>query len=157
MAGQRVEGLDDVLNKLQHTTVLVKTASLKGVIKAGLLVQAGAQKKTPVDLGNLKNTGFTTWKGRRDVEPREFEGREAEDLAEDYPDTIGTHQAEIRREQGAGDFNPQSRVGFSAFYALHVHEDVEQPHVNGQSKYLQASLMENQGKIVSLLRGEGLR
>jgi hypothetical protein len=43
-------------------------------------------------------------------------------------------------------------VGYSESYALLVHEDLTMPHANGQAKYLEQPMRENEDAVRSLVR-----
>lgn len=54
-----VEGLDNVLKNLNKEIKGIKNRSLAGLKAAGLKVQAEAQRRVPVDTGNLKGSAST--------------------------------------------------------------------------------------------------
>lgn len=55
----KVEGLDEVLRNLNNQMAGIKKRSLPGLKAAGLKVQREAQKRVPVDTGNLKGSAST--------------------------------------------------------------------------------------------------
>lgn len=55
----KVTGIDKVLENLNKEIGKLRGRSMKGLLKAGLLVQREAQKKTPVELGNLRGSAYT--------------------------------------------------------------------------------------------------
>jgi len=51
---------------------------------------------------------------------------------------------------------PAVEVGFTAAYAIYVHENLEAHHDNGEAKFLERSLNENRREILALIaRGGG--
>lgn len=104
-------------------------ASHHALMAGGLVLQAGAQKRAPHDLGNLKNSAYT------------------------------------RRLYGSV-FRPVVAVGFSAAYALPVHEYVDQKmkgvrqwrkdhyHViwsNGEPKFLEKAAIQDRSQILAAI------
>lgn len=53
------EGLDTVMQNLNREIRKVKDRSIAGLLAGGLIIQAAAQQRTPVDTGNLKGSAFT--------------------------------------------------------------------------------------------------
>lgn len=43
-------------------------------------------------------------------------------------------------------------VIYTAPYAVHVHEDMEMPHTNGQAKFLEKPLRENAAKMTKMVK-----
>lgn len=99
----KVEGLDDVMRNLNHQIAQIGGDIAGGLMAAGLLVQADAQKHVPVDTGNLKASAYT------------------------------------RKAQSSTPKAPAVEVGFSASYAVFIHENMEQklrgvPRTSGSGK-----------------------
>ena len=106
-------GLDRVLQNLNKQIGQIQGANEQGLRAAALVVQREAQKKTPVDTGNLKNSAYTDSEG-------------------------GKHPAAV--------------IGYQAAYAPFVHEDLEARHTNGEAKFLEKALNENQGRILKIVQ-----
>jgi hypothetical protein len=45
-------------------------------------------------------------------------------------------------------------VGYSAAYAIYVHENLEARHTNGEAKFLQRPLREHEDKIIKIVADE---
>jgi len=58
-----VGGLDTVLRTLQSRVERLKEGYVRGLKRAGLLLQRESQKIVPVDTGNLKASAFTRLEG----------------------------------------------------------------------------------------------
>ena len=144
----RVKGLDKTLARLNGKMKSIRFKNKKGLIQAGLLVQRGGQMNCPVDLGNLKASGFTVWGPSSPIKVFGFKGKGA--------GKMGTEHARVTMQEKmslpAGDINPVVEVGFSAFYALYVHEK-KAKHIVGDWKFLERSLNENQGQILGIVSG----
>jgi len=132
-----MDGLQNVLSNISKEIEGIKNRSLAGLFEAGLKVQALAQKRTPVDSGNLRASAYT----RKTV-------------------------------------NGGVEVGFTALYAMSVHEMVGQklkgqPREDfggtgkgegfgggtgkgkywdsGQPKFLESALRDNRKNIVDII------
>jgi hypothetical protein len=54
-----IKGVDKVLRNLNSEIGKIKTKSIAGLMAGGLIVQAGAQKRVPVEYGNLRGSAYT--------------------------------------------------------------------------------------------------
>lgn len=54
-----IKGMDAVLKNLNSEIGKIKVKSVAGLMAGGLIVQAGAQKKVPVEYGNLRGSAYT--------------------------------------------------------------------------------------------------
>lgn len=54
-----VEGLDKVMRNLNKEVTKIKGRTIAGLLAGGLIIQAEAQRRVPVDTGNLKGSAFT--------------------------------------------------------------------------------------------------
>lgn len=54
-----------------------------------------------------------------------------------------------RRAMGG---SPAVEVGYTAAYAVFVHEDMEARHLSGQSKFLESALRDNEDDIVRIIQ-----
>jgi hypothetical protein len=55
----RVEGVEDVLNNLNSEIGKIEGKTMAGLLEAGFIVQADAQRKAPIDTGNLRGSAYT--------------------------------------------------------------------------------------------------
>lgn len=180
--GIQWKGLDKVMNNLNKEAAKIGRTSVKNLLIAGLLVKGKAQKIVPVDTANLKASAYVVWGGGGSsvnvAPPRAGEGRfkdekktKSSSLSGRASKIASQHQAVINIEKKAS-LNPFATIGFTAFYALFVHEDLTASHVKtatsgdpfgggrkkrnvqiGQAKFLEQSLLQNHAKILSILRG----
>lgn len=135
MAG-KTQGLDEVMRNLDRELARVERLTMAGLYEAGLQVQKAAQRRVPVNTGNLKASAYT------------------------------------RRVPESTSANPQVEVGFTASYAVYVHENVEMklkglprakrgykasqgrywdPQGQAGPKFLQNAISENADKIVQIV------
>lgn len=54
-----IKGMDKVLQNLNSEIGKIKTKGVAGLLAGGLIVQAGAQKRVPVEYGNLRGSAYT--------------------------------------------------------------------------------------------------
>lgn len=54
-----LEGLDEVLNRLNHEINGIKNRSFDGLLEAGLKIESASNKRAPRDLGNLVGSSYT--------------------------------------------------------------------------------------------------
>lgn len=59
MAVGKVQGLEKVVGNLNREVARIKTRTVAGLFRAGLILEAEAKRRVPVDTGNLKNSGYT--------------------------------------------------------------------------------------------------
>lgn len=117
-------GLDKVMSNFNRQVDEIQGRTVKGLYEAGLMIQAGSQKKVPVEYGFLRASAFTRIKDKVNVE-----------------------------------------VGFSAKYAVYVHENMEQklkgqPRPSGlgvywgpqgQPKFLESTVTELSGQLLDII------
>lgn len=148
----RVVDLDKALLELSEFVRQVTLKTKKGMIKAGLRIQRGAQRLCPIDTGNLRSSAFTIWSGRGTVRA-EFQGKDAGRMAVQHAVVVQSEQNQLSRS----DLKPEVEVGFSAYYALFVHEDTEVSHMKkneqgesvaiGEAKFLAKAIVRNMANI----------
>jgi len=143
----RVKGLDRVLTNLRKEMKNIPNKMKKGLIQAGLLVQRGAQKNCPVKLGNLKASAFTVWGPTAPIRPPAFKGENAGKMGMEHARVVNQEKMSLPA------IGPSItvEVGFSAYYALYVHERAAR-HEVGDWKFLERSLYENQGRIIGIVK-----
>lgn len=120
----KIIGLAAVLTKLGATPKKILQAAKRGELKHALRIQRAAQKKIPVDYGNLRASTFTASAKGKDSGIsflwRSFTGDDAKEVKN------STYLSIRRCEKEAEDLLAQFRqtvfVGFGANYAFFVHE-----------------------------------
>jgi len=157
-SGIRVEGLEDALRTVNAQIKLIPFRTLKGMIAAGLTIQRRAQNLVPVDLGNLKASAFTTWATKASSSSPSFrqgeKGRKVDTakLAADHASVVAQSKASLSPRTFV---HPQVEVGFSANYAIYVHEDMEAAHKKGkQAKFLQEAFVQGRSDIIKAIETE---
>lgn len=158
----RITGLEEILDNIAKETRAIVGASAKGVLKGGLLVMRESQKLAPINLGNLRNSRFlvSNIPGLAPSIGGAFKGKQAGNMASDHKQL----KAEVTAEAMAmsqSSKGPTVAVGYSALYALAVHENPEAGNTGkkgaarrGAWKFLEGPLNENASKILDIIRRE---
>lgn len=154
-------GLDTVIKNLNKEIEEIKGRTVKGLLQAGLRVKADAQRITPVDTGNLKSSAYVLWGGG---------GRSVQQIGEAVLKDQEQHdQILSERTNKLSSFNdPFAEVGYTANYALKVHEGIRSKkgklvsHVKidkekgavqiGQAKFLEQSFNQNKDYILNVIK-----
>lgn len=127
--GVRTKGLEQVLKNLNKEIGNVQNRSLAGLFAAGLTIQAEAQRRVPVEYGNLRGSAYTR-----------------------------------KRMKGASS-GGSVEVGFTAAYAIYIHENMEQKlkgqarpsglgvywGPNGQPKFLESAMVDQRQRVIELV------
>lgn len=149
----------DVFMWKKKSDAYIKKVAAKAPIaltKAAFLIQREAQKKCPVDTGNLKASAFTIIDGLLKTTPGfgekktisvEAALREAQD--KERTQRILREQTDESRKESERDKRVDARVGFTASYAIFVHE----LHPS-KAKFLEEAVRENKGRIKNLILAE---
>ena len=166
--GLRVFGIDKVLRSLKKESEDIYQNSFVGLYKGGLLVLRDATIGCPIDLGNLRASGFvmgfgpkikgTKTKRLRGNAPKFVDERAASKsvkpgraarMSSDHQEVLGKHKSVI-----GGRKHPMVVVGFTAFYAIFVHEDPYAHHTKGHFKFLYLAIRKNNAKILEMIKEE---
>lgn len=130
--GIRIEGLDQAVDRLNKEVSRIKGKAQAGLWEAGLKIMASAQRKlrASVVTGNLRASGYVRSNAAMERPMPEKLGLENEPVPSDSLPAIGVE------------------LGFTANYALYVHEDME-----GRSpKFLEQTILENESNIVAIVK-----
>lgn len=147
-------GLERVIHNLNKEIKAIEGRSLKGLIRAGIIVRRDMEFTSPiipVDLGNLRSSFFTvTSKGATTDRGGGFKGPRAGELAAGHSAAIGAAKGAIQGDK------PKLTLGFSANYAVHVHENIgaifQRPGAG--AKFFQAAFRRNKDRILEVIREE---
>lgn len=156
MISARIDGMDKVLGALNKKIKGMGTASKQGLIRGGFFISRKSSETIPVDLGNLRASQFVTWgeglqtKGefRNGISKRTGQAfTEAAEMRSHHVDVLSEAQSLCRK-------GIRVVVGYSANYAVIVHEDMEMQHKEGKrAKYLQKAITENMPRLLEIIAG----
>ena len=166
--GLRLHGLEKMLDNLRKESAEIYNKSIAGMYKGAMLILREATIKCPIDLGNLRASGFVMGNGakvkgvrvkrKKGTSPRFVEERASSKTKKPgiAARMSADHQQVISKHERATDkaFNPMVVIGFSAYYAVYVHEDPWSYHTKGQYKFLYLAMQENTAKVLSMITEE---
>ena len=150
-AGQRrLRGMRKVMRNLKTELNKIEGKTLQGLIEAAIIIRrdmAHTPPKVPVDVRNLEASWFTVTSGGKvtaGTSP-DFKGNDSNEMAADHSKIVSTATALI-----TGNKTPVVIMGFSANYAIFVHENVganfKRP--GSGAKFLEAALKRNEKNIL---------
>lgn len=145
------QGLDKVLKNLNKEVDKIKNKTVDGMLEAGLLVKGDALRIVPVQFGNLKGSAYVVWGGNKKT-PKDdktsvfnLEGPSGARVQAEHGDIVSSKKKSQK--------DPFAVIGFTAFYALEVHENLAIARKAGkQAKFLEQSLMQNKREILSIIK-----
>ena len=172
-------GVKEVLKNLARAADKIVEGTGRGVTKGALFIRRESQKLTPTRLGNLRNSAYvvSTQGDPATGAGGGFKGDDAAEMdAQHKRDKIFV-KAETARINRGGTI-PSAGVGYSAVYALSVHENPragsagntpeldkrrknkKQPlsgihSKGGQWKFLEDPLKTNERKLLALIAQDG--
>lgn len=143
-----VKGMTKVLRNLNKQLRHIPKLTLAALIKVGLRIQRNSMMMVPVDYGNLRASAYTTWSGKTKSDNPEFKGKDASFFAMDHQRVVSQATASLGGLLMAR-LNPTVEVGYSAFYSVFVHENLEAKHTVGQAQFLSQAVNEETVRMVS--------
>lgn len=146
--------LERVMRNLNKQIKKMHGTSIKGLIRASIIVRRAMDKEPPlipVDMGNLRASWFTVTKNGAAAGDPSFQGDTQAQMS-------GEHMAVVA-EAGmlaSSASMPTLVMGFSANYAFFVHEMIEAEFKRPGSgaKFLEAALRNKQQEIVRAIAQE---
>ena len=143
----RFVGVDKVLRNLNAEIKKIEGRTQAGVIDAAMMIKNKAGHKTPRDTGNLVGSAYVIWpKGKQPNSPN-FKGEDTEKLSSDFDRGVSEGKSRMNRQK-----QPVAEIGYTAYYAVFVHE-IDKAYRGGKSwKLLESALTENAGKIMILIK-----
>ncbi len=170
--GIQWKGLDKVLSNLNKEIGKIEGRTRQGLLAAALKVKRDAIKLAPIDTGNLRNSAYVIWGGGKESPKAKQTGSEgtfrdkakgkSKDVGGSAQRMGGDYQSVISQRKGVSSPHPFAEIGFTAFYALKVHEDLKASHVKrdkkkgsvqaGQAKFLEQALLQNKNVILKTIK-----
>jgi len=152
----RVTGLHKVLENLNKEIMQIEGRTLKGLIRGAIMVKRSMETTpplTPVDQGNLRASQFTVT-SRGNIQSGKAPAFKGDGAAE----MTAKHSAVTEKYLLEATFTKQPMVilGYSAFYATYVHENIgatfQRPSAG--AKWLQAAIENERDNILRVIREE---
>jgi len=151
-----LSGLNTVIANLQKEVKKIEGRSLKGLIRAGLIVLRSVETKeplTPLDLTNLRaSRTLITSNGGVPMGPSPtFKGKKAGELSTDHSSFINGAEALLNQTD-----MPGVALGFSAKYAAEVHEmtGVDWQRKGSGGKFFEKAIDNNIDEMVKVISKE---
>ena len=151
----QLEDVEKVINNLNKLIDEYKDKTLKGVLRAALLIRRKALELTPKDTGNLKESCFVVWKGGiigAGKSPNFVTGGKRGATQKEVDILYKNHTKALNNAQSLlGDETKiRALINYSAYYALFVHE-IKKQHKNGQWKFLETAIKQNQAEVLKII------
>ena len=155
VGGAKITGFAKVKANLNREILKIEGRSMKGLILSSIIVHRDMESTpplVPIDLGNLRASWFVvTGTGEQSGASPNFKGENAGELASNHTSAIAKYQA-----MAAAAPMPIVIMGFSANYAVFVHEMVEGAinwsRPGSGAKFLEAALKNNEKLILQTIR-----
>lgn len=147
-------GIATVMKNLTKAVEQVEQKTIQGLISAAIIIRRDMEKtgegdKIPVDLGNLRASCFiSSVKGSKSE--GQFEGPDAGKLAAEHSAVTSAAEGAVQQNR-----KPMVIIGFSANYAVFVHENTEAKNWNRRGsgpKFLEHALDRNRSAVLTELQ-----
>lgn len=152
-----LKGLDEVLDEMNKQIEAIDGRTMKGLIRAGIIVHRAVDKdspKIPTDTGNLRASRFTvTSEGTvKAGQSPNFKGEDTGDMTSEHKAMVDA-AAHTAKAVANG---PGLAFGYTANYAASTHENLEATfrRPGAGPKYLQAKLDDKQDEILKVIAKE---
>lgn len=126
--GMRIEGTEQVLQNMNAKINEIRGVTIGGLLAGGLVVQREAQKRVPVDTGNLRASAYT----RRAMEP----GEKAVEVGFEAAYAVFVH--ENMEQKLKGERRPSGRGVFWG--------------PRGRPKFLESALYDKMDEVLAAIR-----
>lgn len=160
-------GIDEVLKNLNNEIKSIVGDIQKGLTLAAMRIKADSMRDTPVDLGNLKNSAYViSGDGSSDTSKGKFDtsSDSGEKVAGEHEGKVGEAKSRVKEKK-----IPLVEIGYTAFYAEKVHEDMEASHIKvlyqkkgevgppkrgkiGEAKFLENAIRNNTVLVVEYIK-----
>lgn len=153
----RLEGMEKVLRNLNREISKIEGRTLKGLIRSAILIRRDMEATPPLiprDTGNLRASFYTitTKPVEGQVKSTSFKKDKGGKLAQGHAEALQEAQGELANFGK----NPAVAIGFSAYYAFKVHEDMMAhfKHPGSGPKFLESALKRNEKNILDIIAEE---
>ncbi len=150
-----IKGLKEIEANLNKYLKSTETKMIAGMVTAAIMVRRDTEKvspKTPVDTGNLRSSFaiVTSFNTTPDGASPKFKGDGKDEAAGVHAEFLTSAKAETKKQR-----YPNVVLGFSANYALMVHEktDAKFQRPGAGAKFFETHLKNNAQKIKELIGG----
>ncbi len=154
-----VTGLEKVISNMNKEVIKMRGKTFAGLIDAAIIVKRDVDKgnpKTPVKDRNLQHSLFITTATMTDKGGRGFSGDDSGKLTTEHSQTTEEAKTFVQQQR-----QPTLIMGYTAFYAVAVHEMGYGPKTAGKTikwsrpgsgaKWFEMSLNRNRGAILATI------
>ncbi len=150
--------LEEVVSNLAKEIKKIEGKTMKGLIRAAIPVVGEAVEGAPMVTGNLRASKYVITSRGKVEQGRnpEFKGKQAAKMARAHSRTLSDRRSVVGQATKS-----TVEIGFSAEYALKVHENRRAGKTGmlgasevGHWKFLEWALRDNQKRILSIIREE---
>ena len=150
----KLTGIRTISKNLNKEILLMKGKTLAGLISAAIVVRrkmASTPPLVPVDTRNLDHSWFVvTAKSINNGKSPSFKGENKGEMTTKHQEVVSTEKS------GLGVIKiPMLTMGFSANYAIYVHErvgDVNYHKANSGAKFFQSALEKSKPEILQAIK-----
>lgn len=149
----KLKGVDKFMRNFNKEIRDMRGRTLRGLIEAAIVLQRAAEPGTPIDTGNLRSSFFiVTLTGGRESQRPVFKGEEASDMKRDHEQV--TAEAAALAQQLGSEKEPIVVFGYSANYAVFVHENVDASfkRPGAHARWLYAALQRKRPEMLETIR-----
>lgn len=149
-------GLDKIMRNLNKEIRKIEGKTQQGLTAAALLVKARALPKTPIDTGNLRASCYVA-SGTGSFASRALSGAlsgalKKEMTRQGYSYT-GGEAPQLVEATGVKKDQPWAVIGYTASYAIYVHEIDKAYRAPGTSwKFLEQAVIESEKDILKIIK-----
>ena len=150
--------LEEVVANLAKEVKKIEGKTMKGLIRAVIPVVEEAVEGAPIVTGNLRASKFVlSSKGKvEEGDSPNFKGSQVAEMERRHADVLSERRSILSRVS-----SPAVEIGFSAVYALKVHENpragktgIPGASEEGHWKFLERALKNNQEHMLRVIREE---
>ena len=149
-----LKGVADVDKRLKQASVKVQDAMMRGLIEASILIRRDMDKTTPiipVDTRNLQHSFYTVnTYGKQEITKSAFTGKDGSKMSVEHSSAVSESQGEAQKQPKS---KPILIMGFSAYYALYVHEmeRAKFKRPGAGAKFFESALLRNRDKVKEII------
>lgn len=127
--------IDEAIEQIGLEIGKVKVVAQAGLLEAALKIINASMKKVPILYGNLRASAYVrTAQETTRPDSAHLDEKENEPVPTDRLGEIGVE------------------LGYTANYAVYVHENLEAFHDDGEAKFLESVIIENADLIVEIVK-----
>lgn len=145
----KLKGVKKFMKQLNQEIRDLEGRTLEGLIQAVIELQREAEPGTPIDVGNLRASWFSvTYKGES-IGIAQFTGQDASSLKANHNKII--QQATQVVKQLGSDAQPVVLFGYTANYAVFVHENVDAKfkRPSARARWLYAAMQSARSRMLA--------